>query len=91
MNLHQRVAYLCEVTYSATLHSELLRSLAKRETHWSAIKAALSRDCGIAADWSVQPWVFMPSDRVPLFKKKLSLLNPGATDSINAKPKTYSS
>ena len=35
----------------------------------------------------MQPWVFLPSDRVPLFEKKLSLLNSGATDATMPNPR----
>jgi hypothetical protein len=59
VNFRQSAVYLCEVTYSKTL-SALLHRLRAWDTHWSAISAAIARDCAVPSTWRIQPWVFIP-------------------------------
>lgn len=60
VNLKEKTAYLCEVTYSKSL-SALVKRLTGWATHWPLLRVALSRDCGIPEDWVVRPWLFVPS------------------------------
>jgi hypothetical protein len=64
--------YLCEVTYSKTMGA-LVKRLESWQQHWALLREALVRDCGVPADWKVQPWVFIPSDHDSTFQKGLSV------------------
>jgi hypothetical protein len=59
VDLKERSAYLCEVTYSQGL-STLLQRLAAWSAHWSSLLLALRRDAHIGDDWPVRPWIFVP-------------------------------
>jgi len=59
VNLRRNEAYLCEISYSKSL-SALTKRLSESSTHWSALRTALERDCGIPLAWSVVPWAFVP-------------------------------
>lgn len=63
VSVRDRAAYLCEISYAARLPA-LLGRLKSWDQHWLALKEALARDCGIPADWTVQPWLFVPNDRL---------------------------
>ncbi len=63
VSVRDRAAYLCEISYAARLPA-LLGRLKSWDQHWLALKEALARDCGIPADWPLQPWLFVPNDRV---------------------------
>jgi len=67
-----RSVYLCEVTYSRTLHA-LLQRLGTWNSHWPEICHAISRDNGVPADWAVRPWIFIPTECLEPYKKKLPL------------------
>ena len=59
VDFSEKVVYLCEVTYSATMQS-LVGRLASWQKHWPMLVSAIRRDCGIPIDWTVCPWVFIP-------------------------------
>lgn len=58
--------FLCEITFSKTLH-DLLKRLAGWNMYWSGVRAALLRDSNLNGEWSIQPWVFVPGE----FEEKL--------------------
>jgi len=74
VNFAEKKLYLCEVTYSKTLHA-LLTRLRSWNTHWAPLCAALRRDCSVPTDWETQPWLFMPEDRYSLYKQKVAQLS----------------
>jgi hypothetical protein len=79
----ERTAYLCEITYSTTMHS-LLARLQGWEENWAELRAAVFRDCRIPPEgWQIQPWVFIPEKCHPVFKKKFALLTPTIGTSIH--------
>lgn len=59
VDLKQRKAFLCEVSYAKSL-TALGERLKSWSANWPLLRVALERDCGIAADWAVRPWVFVP-------------------------------
>lgn len=63
VNVRDRAAYLCEISYAARLPT-LLNRLRSWDEHWERLRTALARDCGIPADWTVRPWLFVPNDRL---------------------------
>jgi hypothetical protein len=76
-NFRDCAVYLCEVTYSGTLHA-LIGRLQAWSDNWPGLRVALIRDCCVPETWQVQPWVFIPEDRHAVLKKKLpSLANIG--------------
>ena len=80
VNFRERRVYLCEITYSPTLHS-LFRRLQAWSTNWSAVCSAIVRDCSVPNDWKIQPWVFLPKKSHALFEERLKLLtNVGDVD-----------
>jgi hypothetical protein len=73
VNFRESAVYVCEVTYSSTLHS-LLARLQAWSTNWSALRAALVRDCSVPGTWRIQPWLFVPEVRHEVLKKKMAFL-----------------
>lgn len=71
ISLHERRAYLCEVTYSQTLGA-LQRRLRDWAENWSSICAALTRDNRVPDDWEVRPWVFVPRAQEELARAKIA-------------------
>jgi hypothetical protein len=75
VSFRERTAYLCEVTYSTTLHA-LLARLQDWRNNWAELRTAVFRDSGIPEGWQIQPWVFIPEKCRPVFKRKFALLTP---------------
>ena len=69
VNLREKAAYLCEITYSKSLNA-LVQRLNNWSSHWPLIRIALSRDCAIPAEWHVQPRIFIPEDLRKTFDAK---------------------
>ncbi|EPK4168639.1 hypothetical protein QEG52_001356 [Stenotrophomonas maltophilia] len=63
VSVRDRSAFLCEISYAVRLPA-LVARLKSWDQHWIALKEALARDCGIPVDWTLQPWLFVPNDRV---------------------------
>jgi len=72
VDFHHKSVYLCEVTYSKTLHA-LLTRLKTWDTNWKALCDAVCRDAGIDREWTVTPWVFIPQSCLMTYKGKLPL------------------
>jgi hypothetical protein len=70
VSFKESTVYLCEVTYS-TNASALIKRLGAWSVHWPALKASICRDCKIAPDWPVVPWVFLPEIRREVYERKL--------------------
>lgn len=69
VNFSERTVYLCEVTYSRTMHSLIVRLRAWAQ-HWTGVCEAIRRDCSLDGEWKFQPWVFIPENsHVALFDK----------------------
>ncbi len=73
-NFSEKTVYLCEVTYSATMQT-LIGRLAAWQQHWPLLVAAIHRDCGIPADWTVSPWVFIPEKYKGRFLERFQLMS----------------
>jgi len=71
VNLREKTVYLCEVTYSSTLHA-LITRLKAWDSHWPQLCEAIQRDCATDKTWKVQPWIFIPKDRQDTLTKKMS-------------------
>jgi hypothetical protein len=69
-NFRECAIYLCEVTYSTTLHA-LLGRLHAWSSNWTALRSAIVRDCGVPESWHIQPWLFIPEERHAVLRKKL--------------------
>ena len=78
VNIRDKTAYLCEITYSKSL-SGLIERLNNWSSQWPLIRIALARDCGIPADWHVQPKIFIPGE----LKKILHIKLPDLADDAN--------
>ena len=61
VNLQDKRAYLCEITYSKNLGA-LSKRLAGWNENWPLLRTALLRDCGIPLEWPARPWLFVPKD-----------------------------
>jgi hypothetical protein len=70
VNFREKTVYLCEITYSNTLHA-LMQRLRAWAVNWPALRAALGRDCAIPPEWPVRPWVFIPEALKPTYSRKL--------------------
>jgi len=73
INLAERTAYLCEVTYSESL-AALLERLAAWSANWSGMMTALRRDACVADDWQVRPWLFVPEHAIARLIMRLPAL-----------------
>lgn len=80
-DFHNRSVYLCEVTYSKTLHA-LLTRLKSWDTNWEALCHAVRRDSDIGHDWDIQPWVFIPESCQATYKEKLPMVLPSQNDGV---------
>jgi hypothetical protein len=76
VSVRAQCAYLCEVTY-ANPPTSLLKRLASWAEAWGPLRAALERDSGVPAPWSVRPWVFVIRDVVPRVEAFVASLPPG--------------
>ena len=78
-----KTIYLCEVTYSKTLHALVSRLQAWKKC-WPLLCNAIARDCSVPDDWKVQPWLFIPSASRDKMKEKLTALGitPNAPDQM---------
>jgi len=72
-NFRESTVYLCEVTYSSTLHA-LITRLQAWSNHWPSLRTTIARDCSIPDSWRIEPWLFIPQDRHPTLTKKLSAI-----------------
>ena len=79
VNFREESVYLCEVTYSKTMHA-LLNRLRAWQTHWPALRAAIARDCSVPASWKVRSCLFIPEELSDQLNKKLSALFKGNQD-----------
>lgn len=61
VDFSERTAYLCEVTFARGLQS-LTKRLNAWISHWSEVRGAIFRDCGIPEDWAVATWLFVPHE-----------------------------
>ena len=59
VDLLERTAYLCEVTFARTSNS-LLKRLNAWTSQWDQVRAAIVRDCAIPKEWEVKTWLFLP-------------------------------
>jgi len=73
VNFRESKVFLCEISYSSTLHP-LLKRLTSWAESWPLLCAAVARDCGVPSTWEVRPWLFVPDDRLDALQKKLALL-----------------
>jgi hypothetical protein len=86
VNLHKQRAYLCEITYSKSL-SALAKRLGGWSEHWSLLRSALERDCGIPKSWRVKPWIFIPQELEGLLGHQLVKIATGEAEGQMPKPK----
>jgi hypothetical protein len=70
INLRERAAYLCEVTY-AQQPTLLIKRLNAWAAHWPVLAQTLSRDAGIPSDWPIRPWLFVPEASISKLIPKL--------------------
>lgn len=73
VNFRESKVFLCEISYSSTLHP-LIKRLTSWAESWPLLCEAVARDCGVPSDWEVRPWLFVPDDRRSALQKKLALL-----------------
>lgn len=81
VNFKNTTVYLCEVTYSTTMHSLLMR-LNRWEANWKELTQAVFRDSGVPNTWSVRPWVFIPQLHHDTFTKKRTLAQQGIEKTV---------
>lgn len=74
INMKEKTAYLCEVTFSTTLDS-LKKRFSAWDMNWGRVREALAQDCAIPLDWKVVPWAFIPEDRIPKLRQGMSYTN----------------
>ena len=73
VSFHEETLFLCEVTYSKSMAALAKRFLAW-DKHWSALRTAIIRDCGIPPAWSIQPWAFIPEKYCEALKSRIIIL-----------------
>jgi len=75
VNMHDKRAYLCEITYSKSLGA-LTKRLTGWGENWPLLRLALLRDCGIPLDWATRPWIFIPKDLETTLRIQLGKIGP---------------
>ena len=75
VNFKESTAYLCEITFSATMQS-LIARLQAWQANWDELVQAVLRDARIPKDWKVHPWVFIPKRHHAMFAEKFARLSP---------------
>jgi hypothetical protein len=96
INIREHTVYLCEVSYSKTLHA-LVRRLEAWSREWPKLCNAIVRDYLLSESepvpWRFQPWVFVPETLRPTLTQRLAALasssSSAGTDVMPA-PKVYS-
>jgi hypothetical protein len=63
--------FLCEISYAANLGG-LISRLKGWNANWAGVRCALARDCFLAKQWPITPWLFVPGGRVDFLKKRLA-------------------
>lgn len=76
VNFREETLFLCEVTYSRSM-AALAKRLLSWDKHWSELKVAVARDCGVPVSWKIQPWAFIPKAYSELLKSKIIVLSDG--------------
>jgi hypothetical protein len=71
VDLRQKAAFLCEVTYSESMGA-LLKKLRAWHSQWPAVRNAVTRDCAIPENWDIRPWLFVREDRRAFLDTKLA-------------------
>jgi hypothetical protein len=51
---------------------DLTKRLKAWHENWDGVVAALARDSFLRERWPVRPWLFVPSERIPLLVQKLN-------------------
>jgi hypothetical protein len=54
-----RVAYLCEISYSVS-QSAMIARLREWSAHWPEIARQIYRQANIPEDWGIRIWLFVP-------------------------------
>ena len=76
INPQRSQVFLGEISFASQLNS-LKKRLSGWHEYWPKVVQALTRDCGIPANWSVRPWLFIPEAAVPnLVKYVEELVSP---------------
>ena len=68
-------AFLCEITYSASL-SALISRLTDWHESWPLLKEALRRDSHVPIGWPIRPWLFVPEQSIPRLLNRLADIRP---------------
>lgn len=76
IQMAERCAYLCEVTYAKSARA-LLQRLRLWRQHWHSVRQAVFRDAGVPKDWQIRPWVFVPEEFIPGLLLSLPEFAPG--------------
>ena len=67
-DFRKRYIFLCEISYGARL-VDLIKRLTAWHENWDLVCQALVRDSYLPKDFRVRPWLFVPTEKVPLLKK----------------------
>lgn len=78
LRFSDRCAYLCEISFSSSMHS-LLRRLNAWSRHWPEVCESIRRDTGIGSEWTMRTWAFVPAERQPAIEAKLAASLPLTT------------
>jgi len=73
VDFKEKKVYLCEVSYSSTLHA-LAKRLEAWSKEWPTLRDRIRSDHWIPDSWQVQPWVFVPEGLRKKLDERLSAL-----------------
>ena len=68
--------FLCEISYGANL-AGLINRLKGWDANWDRMRSALARDCFLAEQWPITPWLFVPRARIDFLKRRLAEIGDG--------------
>jgi hypothetical protein len=73
IDFEDSTVHLCEITYSKTLQSLMVR-LQLWCNHWPELVTALRRDSALKGDWTVTPRLFVPLELKDQLTKRVALV-----------------
>jgi hypothetical protein len=77
VNLRDKCAYLCEISYAAKL-AALEKRLNEWSENWPLVKSTVQHQAHVPTDWTIQVLVFVPPKEIDRFGARLPPFEPEA-------------
>jgi hypothetical protein len=84
LDFRSQKIFLCEISYAAGLGG-LIKRLRGWNSNWAGVRSAVERDCFLAKQWPITPWLFVPKVRIDLLKRHLVEISNGQPPKFDPK------